>query len=221
MAQGAQENTTKQRILECAAALFAEKGFTETSIRELANAVGVKNPASLYFHFPSKNAILDHMLEDYREYNADMYQQKDIPGTLRRDPTTDGIMACFHTVFPDNRVEYYLNVLCVLLQEQLRNPIVKKYMSDVVILGAERNTKSVVEALKDLGIISRDTDCDYWMKVISSLFYSFAARMMLGIGDNDPEFTGMGMLDIMRYTFDLMLKVCGAEKSEDGGSGEG
>ena len=50
--------STRQKILDCAIDLFATKGYTETTVRELAAAVGVKE-ASIYNHFSSKNSILE------------------------------------------------------------------------------------------------------------------------------------------------------------------
>jgi len=210
--QRPRDRNSKQRILTCAAELFAEKGFTETSIRDLAAVVGMKG-ASIYNHFPSKNAILTYMLEDYSAHNTNIFEKKNVSLILRENPTTDGILSCFQLTFPPERKEYYLKVLCVLLQEQLRNPIVRKYMSEEFILRVELNTKAVIEALKGLGIIRQDTDPDYWMKVVSSLFYSFAIRFMMGIGDNAPDFHGMGMVEMLRHTFDMMLDRCGTAKA--------
>ncbi|MEO3784670.1 TetR/AcrR family transcriptional regulator [Actinocorallia sp. B10E7] len=50
---------TAGRILSEALLLFAEKGFAGTSIRDLANACGIRS-ASLYSHFPTK----EHMLAE-------------------------------------------------------------------------------------------------------------------------------------------------------------
>ena len=207
MSQNSQGNITKQRILECAANLFAEKGFTETTIRELTKAVGLKNPASMYHHFESKNAVLEFMLDDYALNNTDVFENRNIAAILKENPTVDGIMACLQTSFPSGKVDYYLKVLCVMLQEQLRNPIVRKHMSEQVILRSEVNSGKIIVMLKELGIIRQDVEPDYWTKVVSSLFYSFATRMMLGIGDNSPGFIGMGMEDLLRETFGLMLET--------------
>ena len=48
---------TKQRILEIAAELFARKGYTGTTIADIAGELGTTT-AALYYHFPSKQAIL-------------------------------------------------------------------------------------------------------------------------------------------------------------------
>ena len=201
-------DVTKQRILECAAKLFAEKGFTETTIREITKASSLKNPASLYFHFSSKYAILEHMLEEYTR-NTDYVSDKNVPKMLNENSTLEGILACYQTAFPADKIDYYLNVLCMLLQEQLRDPYVKKFVSDKVILHLERNTKTVLTPLLELGAIRQDTDMDYWMKAISCLLYTFAARRMLGIGDNKPEYTGKGMGEMLEATMRLMLELCG------------
>lgn len=209
MVRGSKERNSKQRILACAAELFAAKGFTETSIRDLAAAVGMKG-ASIYNHFPSKNAILTYMLEDYSAYNNDIFKDKNISRILRENPTTDGVLACVHLAFPEDRAEYYLKILCVLLQEQFRNPIVREYVAEQFILRTELNTKRIIAVLKELGAIRQDTDPDYWMKITSSLFYSSATRLMLGISDNAPGFLGMDLVEILRYTFDMMFARCGA-----------
>ena len=200
--------STKQKILVCAANLFAVKGFTETSIRELASAVGLQG-ASIYNHFHSKSAILEYMLDDYLVNCAGAFNDQDIFSKLQKNHTVDGIMDCLQLKFPEGREEYYLKILCVLLQEQHRNPIAKKFMAEQIILRAERDINTVIDILKKINLIHRDTDPDYWSKINSSLFYAFASRMMLGIGDSSPDFSGMNMVAMLRFTFELLLNTKG------------
>lgn len=58
----AEEVAARERILREAAALFRMQGFNGTSVRDLAQAVGVTK-SSLYHHFPSKQALLAEILE--------------------------------------------------------------------------------------------------------------------------------------------------------------
>lgn len=52
----------RDQILSVAARLFVDNGFANTSTRELADAVGIRQ-ASLYYHFNSKDDILAELLE--------------------------------------------------------------------------------------------------------------------------------------------------------------
>jgi AcrR family transcriptional regulator len=53
---------TRERILDVAEELFAEKGIVATSLRALTKAAGV-NLAAVHYHFGSKEALLDAVLE--------------------------------------------------------------------------------------------------------------------------------------------------------------
>jgi AcrR family transcriptional regulator len=53
---------TAERILDAAEALFAERGFAGTTLRDVAASVGLRNP-SLYNHFASKDELYAAVLE--------------------------------------------------------------------------------------------------------------------------------------------------------------
>lgn len=53
---------TKEKILQTALKLFAKKGFSAVSVREIAGALELTQSA-LYKHYPSKQAILDALFE--------------------------------------------------------------------------------------------------------------------------------------------------------------
>jgi len=55
-------SSTRDRILEAALDLFTEQGFDKTSLREVAEQVGVTK-AALYYHFDSKDEILSSLVE--------------------------------------------------------------------------------------------------------------------------------------------------------------
>lgn len=61
------EGNARNRILDAAFALFSEKGFTATSMRDIADAVGIK-AASLYNHFAGKRELFDALVERETDY---------------------------------------------------------------------------------------------------------------------------------------------------------
>ena len=57
---------TKTKILDTAESLFAERGFTETSLRQITSEADV-NLASVNYHFGSKKALIQAVLSRYLE----------------------------------------------------------------------------------------------------------------------------------------------------------
>ena len=66
--------TRREELLAIAAKLFAERGFKNTTVRDIADAAGILS-GSLYHHFDSKEAMVDELLDSFqtalwREYDA-------------------------------------------------------------------------------------------------------------------------------------------------------
>ena len=55
---------TRSRIQAVAVELFSEQGYDKTSLREIAERLGVTK-AALYYHFKSKEDIVHGLVEDY------------------------------------------------------------------------------------------------------------------------------------------------------------
>jgi AcrR family transcriptional regulator len=64
----------RERILASAAQLFAQKGVAATTVRQIADEVGILS-GSLYHHFESKEAIVDEILSSYLEDLRARYQR--------------------------------------------------------------------------------------------------------------------------------------------------
>ena len=56
---------TRHRILEAALSLFAEKGYANVFVAQIADAVGIRAP-SLYKHFKSKQEIFSAIVEEIK-----------------------------------------------------------------------------------------------------------------------------------------------------------
>ena len=58
--------TRRDELLRIAAGLFAEKGFRNTTVRDIADAAGILS-GSLYHHFDSKESMVDEILSSFQE----------------------------------------------------------------------------------------------------------------------------------------------------------
>jgi len=65
---------TRARIQQAALELFAEQGVQQTSLRDIADRLGVTKPA-LYYHFASREDLLSSlvqpMIDDFEAYAAE------------------------------------------------------------------------------------------------------------------------------------------------------
>ena len=79
----AKKSNKRQLILDEAARLFKAKGFSGTSMRDLAGEVGME-AASMYNHIKSKEEILEHLCFHVSDtYIAQLAQVQLMPGTNR------------------------------------------------------------------------------------------------------------------------------------------
>ena len=78
---------TRSRVQKVALELFAEQGYEKTSLREVAERLGVTK-AALYYHFKSKEDIVHSFTDDYfAELDALLDWAKDQPRSdeMRRE----------------------------------------------------------------------------------------------------------------------------------------
>lgn len=69
---------TRERITEEALNLFSEYGYKGTSVKQIADAVGIKD-ASLYKHFKSKQEIFESIVELIKNQMSDLSKRLALP----------------------------------------------------------------------------------------------------------------------------------------------
>ncbi len=81
--RGSLENNSRERLLETATELFAEKGYAATSVREIVERAGVSKPV-LYYYFNSKEGLFYAILEWAAEVQQDILNEIfEAPGTVK------------------------------------------------------------------------------------------------------------------------------------------
>jgi TetR/AcrR family transcriptional regulator, cholesterol catabolism regulator len=63
----------REELLAIAARLFAERGFKNTTVRDIADAAGILS-GSLYHHFDSKESMVDELLDTFQ---VELWKQYD------------------------------------------------------------------------------------------------------------------------------------------------
>ncbi|MBW4779425.1 TetR/AcrR family transcriptional regulator [Rhodococcus fascians] len=86
----------RQQLLDAAASLFAERGFTSVRLEDLGAAVGISGPA-VYRHFPNKEAVLVELMVGISEYLLD--GGREVVGSRKVDEETVSALVDFHLDF--------------------------------------------------------------------------------------------------------------------------
>jgi AcrR family transcriptional regulator len=94
-------NDTRERILQAALDLFIDQGYEKTSLREVAEQVGVTK-AALYYHFASKEAIFRTLMEPFSAVQGQAFE------LLKGQPTLEewgkGLEALVAWVLPHRKL---------------------------------------------------------------------------------------------------------------------
>src|SRR5271155_4131226 len=75
-----ENNDTAQKILDEALALWSEKGYASSTMRELSRRIGM-GLSSLYFYFRSKEEIVQFLYRQLNERARTKFAAEAMPGT--------------------------------------------------------------------------------------------------------------------------------------------
>lgn len=76
--------STRERIIEVSLELFAKRGFSGVTVRDIAKAVGVRESA-LYKHFKNKQDILDKIIIEMQDRIHKTYIEQQVPEAVSQD----------------------------------------------------------------------------------------------------------------------------------------
>ncbi len=122
--------SNKERILHTAIELFAQKGYSNVTMREIAGKVQIK-AASIYNHFRGKEALLEEIVQVFRQrLREEVYPGfKTTPDTPVRDFISSVVTA---------NERFFMNPLyagmgAVLLREQFHSSAVRDMIYEELI----------------------------------------------------------------------------------------
>ena len=111
--------TTREKILEAAKELFAEKGFDKASIEQIAKRAGVSKTL-VFWYFKNKEGLIEEVTKEVAPSNI---IQKCKEGNLKGEELLDCIIESYYAFFNDERNK---KLAIHLLDLSLTNPQFKE-----------------------------------------------------------------------------------------------
>ena len=89
--------TRRDELLRIAARLFAERGFRNTTVRDIADASGILS-GSLYHHFDSKESMVDEILQTFQSQLFAAYDEVLASGLSPRQKIEAAVRLSFEAI---------------------------------------------------------------------------------------------------------------------------
>lgn len=155
--------STRERIIEVSLELFAKRGFSGVSVRDIAKAVGVRESA-LYKHFKNKQDILDQIIIEMRSRIKNVYVEQQVPEAVREDVT-----AGYEELSTERLKEISWKLFCLyvkdpmvsnyrklLIREMLVSNHIADLYSEAFIMGVLRRQGETFSKLVEDGMFRKE-----------------------------------------------------------------
>ncbi|MCL2137213.1 MAG: TetR/AcrR family transcriptional regulator [Coriobacteriia bacterium] len=145
------DSETRNKIMNTAMMLFAQKGFAAVSMRDIAGSVGV-NTASIYYYYAGKDALLEDILQFFTEGYKHYFSW--LSGMNEKAQSLDEVM---DNMFNDEFVEMRNPLSCLgmslAVKEQHNNESARKCVFELFYEFSVQSMKEDFDKLIARGLI--------------------------------------------------------------------
>lgn len=193
--------TTKERIIEEALTLFAAKGYEGTSVKNIADAVGIKD-SSLYKHYKSKKDIFDTIVLEMSKRMEQMSQSYGLPdekdmesaAALYGEMTEDAIFALSRQIFLFYlKDEFAAKFRRMLTIEQYRDYELYTVYRQIFMEASITYQSVLFEEMSRRGIFRKEDPEVMALHFFGPLFF------LLNKYDQEPEKESQAIRDLERH----------------------
>lgn len=182
---------TKERILDAALEVFARDGYAGTSIKDIAESVGIVKSA-LYRHFESKEEIWNAVQQTMVAYYDDHFGSVDnLPGVPRNmDELYEMTNSLVNFTVHDEKI---IMMRKILLTEQFRNEQARELATNYFLFDTEKIFTIIFQKMMDNGCLRR-TDPE-----ILAFSYTAPITSLIHLCDREPEKETFAMEKMNRF----------------------
>lgn len=193
---------TKERIFDVFIELTSALGYENVTTRDIAKKIGI-NSASIYYHFKSKEQILEFVYDYYSRYQYDTRKPVDMMKKLIETANAEEMVSSFFYTFETEDQKKYVRMILItkiiymrLFQDPIANTMFAK--------GNANNAEYVIEILKhgiDKGRIAADFDVETFADML------IGAKTFMGIKAFAGAAYVVGQLDEEQRLLALLTRL--------------
>ncbi len=163
------QKNTKELILEISLKLFSEKGYKSTSVRDIANEVGITQ-SGLYNHFKGKDAILETLIANLTDSAiVKLFENKSIEELANSGKTVlRSIATTFKLISFDKKNEALFKLL---MQELYKNREIRKIYNEHFYQENVKKLSSIFSVMMTNELIKKSDPLFLAHEFFSPLFF--------------------------------------------------
>lgn len=167
------KNSNKDKIFDVSVELFSKYGYDGVSVRQIAKEVGIRE-SSIYNHYPSKESILDEILN----YYIDEMMSNDIPldeASKNLDLGFEYFYEAGLNAFASQlRIDKMSKITRIILIESYHNDKIREFLKKSIIDTAIEGWIVLFELMKDKKLIEKHCDS----RQLAESFYKYGLFLL-------------------------------------------
>lgn len=172
--------TTKERIMEEALALFAERGYDATGVDLIAERVGIKGP-SIYKHFKGKEEILNSIIDTAEERYYALFGSEENIGDIP-ESEEEFVRDTMQRVSFTMHDPMIRKIRRFLTKEQFRSGRLAEVTTKHQLYGLQRMFTRIFQGMMEKGIVKGDDPSMLALELVSP------AVLMIAAADRDQKY---------------------------------
>lgn len=173
---------TKEKILTVSLELFALKGFSETSIRDICKKVPIKE-STIYYHFKNKQDILDTLSDRFVSMTKHLYisiqNRASLKSSLTKDEFVEGSLDYLKRYLLDGFINSYIRIINIELADNKK--LYDMYKQEILEHPIKHQAMIFKRLIEINFIKNKDIDCDSLAIIFfSPILYYFQKYLING-----------------------------------------
>lgn len=195
-------SATKERIFDTFVEMVSTLGYENVTIRDIAKKIGI-NAASIYYHFDSKDQILEYVYDYYAKYQYDTRKSVEtMKEIIETADATEFIVNLFYTFETDDIKKYTRMILItkIIYMRLFQDPIANAMFTE----SNANNAEYVMTILKH-GIEINRLDADFDIETFSDVL--IGSKIIMGIRAFASSNYQVGQLDQEQRILALLVQL--------------
>lgn len=187
---------TKERILQRAIELFAVKGYSAVSVREITRSLGL-NEASLYNHYASKEDLLLAIFERFQELlttlppqEASRFQLPPRDAAGLAEYLQEGGRAFFARQGKETQ-----HIWRILMMSQYSEAKARDHVKASILDLPRHHFSGILRMMQEERNLDPSCDCDSAARIIAAIYIEYTLRAILDETWGTPDLRDLENLD--------------------------